>query len=148
MHKNLKVAKLTTLGPNLGKLFGKLDSLKQFVHVKFHGYIESMHKFDLVKKACLGKVLEPDWQQKILDFEVAYKRLNISITIKVHCLLYEIPIYILRHGKPLGLLTEQKFETCHNKFPPVWNRFKRDENHPDFPEKLTDATVHFNGERV
>ena len=45
-------------------------------------------------------------------------------------------------------LDEEKFETCHNKFPPVWNRFKRDENHPDFPEKLTDATVHFNGERV
>ena len=126
----------------------KLDSLQQFVHVKFHGFIESMRKFDLVKKACLGVVLEPDWQEKILDFEVAYKSLNIGINIKVHCLLYEIPIFILRHGKPLGLLTEQKFETCHNKFPPVWNRFKRDENHPDFPEKLTDATVHFNGERV
>ena len=135
-------------GPNLGKLFANLDSLQEFVHPKFHGYIDAMRKFDQVKKACFGQVLHPDWIQKILDFETSYKSLGISITIKVHVVLYEVPIFILRHNKPLGLLTEQKFETAHTKFPPVWSRFKREENHVEFPEKLKAAAVHFNGERV
>ena len=92
--------------------------------------------------------LDSTWEQKILDFETAYRSLNISITPKVHSVFYEIPIFILRHNKPLGFFTEQKFETVHTDFLPTWNRFKCNENNPNFPSRLTDATVHYNGAHI
>ena len=93
-------------------------------------------------------VLDSSWEQKILDFETAYRSLDISITPKVHSVLYEIPIFILRHNKPLGFFTEQKFETVHTNLLPTWNRFACNETNPNFPSNLTRATVHFNGEHI
>ena len=40
-------------GPNCGKLLRKLASLQNYVHEKFHCYIDCMRKFDLVKKGTI-----------------------------------------------------------------------------------------------
>ena len=92
-------------GPNCGKLLRKLDSLQNYVPEKFHCYIDCLRKYDLVKKACFGTDFDEEgWRQKIEDFKVSYLALKIngkpiSVTVKAHCVFYEIPIWIGRHNR-------------------------------------------------
>ena len=136
-------------GPNLGKLLKNLDSLRAYVPTKFHNFIECMELFDIVKKACFGRTrLDNDYKQKIKNFEIAYRNLGISVTPKVHCIFFEVPIFIEKHGKPLGFFTEQVFESMHSDWKPTWARYKRNENHPQFEEQLKSAVVNYNSLHV
>ena len=131
-------------GPNARKLLCNLDSLQKIVPEKFQCYVECLRRFNLVRKACFGKILLDDWKQKINDFEISYRRLGISVIPKVHCVFFEIPLFIDRHQMGLGHFTTQKFESMHYDFEPTWNNFKVPENHPLFGPRLTDGTANYN----
>ena len=111
---------------------------------KFQCYVECLRRFNLVRKACFGTILLDDWKQKINHFEISYRRLGISIIPKVHCVFFEIPLFIDRHQMGLGHFTTQKFESMHYDFEPTWNNFKVPENHPQLGPRLKDATVNYN----
>jgi len=74
--------------------------------VSFHG----------VMQACLGSTLDESYENKISQFEDAYKALNISMTTKVHIMIKHVPEFIQQHGKPLGQFSQQVVEQCHAKF--------------------------------
>ena len=89
-------------------------------------------------------MLDPTYREKIEAFEVSYRKLNISVTPKVHTVFYEIPIFIARHGKSMGHFTTQKFEAVHYDFKTCWQNYKRPENHPQFGQQLLNSVVAYN----
>ena len=69
-------------GPNCNRLLDNLASLEEFVPEKFQNFVQCLKLFSVVKKACFGMTLCPDYRQKIQDFEVSYRQLGISVTPK------------------------------------------------------------------
>ena len=71
-------------GPNCDKLLRNLDSLKDYVHPKFHNFIEAFRQLKLVKETCFCKseTLDPSWETNIDNYKKAYKALDISVTPK------------------------------------------------------------------
>ena len=100
-------------GPNLRKLLRNLDSLQDFVDVKFHNYVVCLRLFDKVAKACFGMILKSDWEDTIEQFKISYRNLGESVTPKAHTVFFEIPKFIRRHNKPMGYFSEGKFEHVH-----------------------------------
>jgi hypothetical protein len=137
-------------GPNLDKLFRNLDSLEAFVDKKFHKFVDCLRALDLVSKSCFCKseTLIDGWEMDIDNFKTAYKRLNVSVTPKVHSIFFEVRLFIKKHGRPLGFVTEQKYETVHQDFDPTWNRYKTSENNPNFGDQSERAVVCYNGYNV
>ena len=52
--------------------------------------------------ACLGYIIDLDYQNKVRKFEQSYMALNISVTSKVHIMCSHVPEYLQVHQKPLG----------------------------------------------
>ena len=118
--------------------------MSAFVPEKYKKFVDCLRAFKYVKHACFGKVLREGWEAYITNFEVTYRALDISITPKVHNVFHEVPIFIRKFKKPIGLRSEQKFESIHHDMKSTWSWFKRSEGHPDYDEKLTDSTVNYN----
>ena len=136
-------------GPNLNLLLNKkLDKLENFVDPKFHNFIECMRLFHDVQDACFGMELGEDWEAKIHIWMDSYKELDISITPKVHCLMYEVPIFIWETGLALGQVSAQVFETGHFDFEETLKRFKKKETSPGHADSLVDAMSCYAGEHV
>ena len=136
-------------GPNLNLLLNKkLDKLENFVDPKFHNFIECMRLFHDVQDACFGMELGDDWEAKIHIWMDSYKELGISITPKVHCLMYEVPIFIWETGLALGQVSAQVFETGHFDFEETLKRFKKKETSPGHADSLVDAMSCYAGEHV
>ena len=140
--------KTTSDGPNLNLLLKKLDKLENFVDPKFHNFIECMRLFHDVQDACFGMELGEDWEAKIHIWMDSYKELGISITPKVHCLMYEVPIFIWETGLALGQVSAQVFETGHFDFEETLKRFKKKETSPKHGDSLVDAMSCYAGEHV
>ena len=97
-----------------------------------------------VKHACFGKELREGWEDYITNFETTYRALGISITPKVHNVFYEVKLFIQRTDKPIGLRSEQKFESVHHDMKCTWSWFKRSEGHQDYEEMLTNCACNYN----
>ena len=112
--------------------------------------MDCLRALDLVSKSCFCKseTLIDGWETDIDNFKTAYKRLNVSVTPKVHSIWFEVRIFIKKHGKPLGFVTEQKYETVHQDFDTTWDSYKTSENNPNFGEQSTRAVVCYNGYNI
>ena len=97
---------------------------------------------------CKSDTLIDGWETDIDNFKTAYKKLNISVTPKVHSIFFEVRLFIKKHGKPLGFVTEQKYETVHQDFDPTDKRYKTAENNPNFGDQSTKAVVCYNGYNI
>ena len=135
-------------GPNSNKLLQNLDSLKEFVDPKFHPYVDCLKLFSEVKKSCFGTILAPDYLQKIRDFEIAYRKLGISVTVKLHIIFFEVPLFIEKKKKALGHFSSQPFESVHHDFKFIWECFKGDEEHPDHGKNLSKSQVNYNSQHI
>ena len=135
-------------GPNLNLLLTKLDELETVVDPRFHKFIECLRLFHEVKKACFGMNLAEDWEEKIELFKTSYKSLDISVTPKVHCLFYEVPIFIRKTGKALGHFSAQHFESGHFDFEQTLNNFKTKESNPKHGPQIVKSLVTYAGEHV
>ena len=135
-------------GPNCDRLLCCLDcpddSLSAFVPEKYKKFVDCLRAFKYVKHACFGKELREGWEDYITNFETTYRALDISITPKVHNVFYEVKLFIQRTGKPIGLRSEQKFESVHHDMKCTWSWFKRSEGHQDYEEMLTNCTCNYN----
>ena len=101
-----------------------------------------------MQDACFGMILADDWEEKIEAFKISYKALDISITPKVHCLFYEIPIFIKKTGKALGHFSAHHFEAGHFDFETTLQLFKRKESHKDHGDSLVKSMYTYAGEHV
>ena len=59
-------------------------------------------------------------------------------------MFYEVKLFIQKYGKPIGLRSEQKFESVHHDMKSTWSWYKRSEGHSDYDDALTNATINYN----
>ena len=93
-----------------------------------------------------------NWDQiQAIFLNLFYFTLNSKVKSfcqKVHSIFYEVRIFIKRHKKPLGFVTEQKYESAHQDMKDTEKLYKKAENHADFAQKSTDMVVCYNGYHI
>lgn len=119
------------------------------VKVTFSGnkYIQVFCAFDQVVSACFGKELKSDYKEHIKKFFYCVKKLCITVTPKVHALIYHVPEFIEMTGHPLGFYSEQASESVHYAYTNHAEDFKINKNHSNYHGKLLRSVCSFNALR-
>ena len=80
------------VGDMARKLLKKLDNLEMEVNklapeivMKATPYINALERLEAVRVACFGQLVVEGYADKIKEFSVCYRSLNISIPLKVGC---------------------------------------------------------------
>ena len=125
--------------------------LQSTLPLKQYGFaLQQLHG---VVEACFGTVLmEDQYKDRIKTFERTFRSLphgkdeekDINVTTKAHVIFDHVVQNIERSGQPLGVLSEQSFESVHFDFLETWKRFKVSPEHKDYGQKLLDAVVNYN----
>ena len=72
-------------------------------------------------------------------------QLEISVTPKVHAVMFHIEEFCDMTGKGLGPLSEQTSESLHHEFTESWKKLKtKDRDHHLYGDKLLQAVQFFN----
>ncbi|KAK6168741.1 hypothetical protein SNE40_019926 [Patella caerulea] len=109
----------------------------------------TFEKFNLLRKACFGMICDENYQQAIVDFQLAYSELHISVTSKCHAAFDHIHEFLERQRRPqedpirgLGFWSEQASEAVHSDFSALWHQhYKRDRSHANYGKFLLKAVV-------
>ena len=104
------------------KNVARLEALN--IPEKYKKFVTTFNSFNNVVSACYGNKLDEDYLQKIKIFAEDYFRLGISITPKVHAVIYHIPEFCEMTGRGLGPWSEQTGESVHSDFNKMWKLFK------------------------
>ena len=98
----------------------------------------------------MGKMLIDGYLKKISEYKLAFRKLQILMSVKVHILVDDVPRYIrLLSKKPLGHDTEQPFEGLHQEYGKTWKNYKvYSTNNPKFGEHFLDSVVQFNSTHI
>ena len=71
----------------------------------------------MVNKSLCGRVLKENWKESLASFEenilFLHGKYSLSITPKLHILMDHVGDYIEMTGKPLGYISDQTVEKCH-----------------------------------
>ena len=112
-------------------------------------FVTAFKSFNDVVSACYGSELGVDYLQKITIFAADYFRLGISVTPKVHTVIYHIPEFCELTGRGLGPWSEQTGESLHHDFKGMWQRYKvNDEKNPMYGENLLKAVQMYNSQHL
>ena len=70
-------------------------------------FVDAFRNFDEVVSACYGDNLSPDFMEKINKFSKSYMKLKISVTPKIHAVMYHVAEFCSMTGRGLGPWSEQ-----------------------------------------
>ena len=70
--------------------------------------------------SCYGRVLSPNYKDQINFFRRSYKNLKISVTPKIHAVLFHIIEFCDSKGMGLSPRSEQASESVHHDFKQKW----------------------------
>lgn len=107
-------------------------------------YINVFETFNNVVTSCFGQNLDPHYQSIIGEFFNQIQALNISITPKIHAVVYHVPQFIKMKGKPLGLYSEQASESVHFAYSKHASNFKTSAIKTNYEAKLLRTVCTFN----
>lgn len=108
-------------------------------------YVKAFRCFNEVVVSCYGSSLQPDFREKIRNFQNAYLQLPLNVTPKVHSIFFHIPEFCASVGRGLGHYSEQVIESLHHSFDDVWRKFKIHETHPQYGDRILRSVCVFNG---
>jgi hypothetical protein len=139
-------------GNDCHKLLQNVDLLQKLVEqscaFQAQGFVHTFRMFKNVVSACFGQTLDNEFQEKIQLFKDSYLFLPVSVTPKAHAVFYHIPEFINRHGSALGIFSEQATEALHSKFNFHWQRYKRNQGHPEYGPRLLQCVVDYNSKHL
>jgi hypothetical protein len=110
--------------------------------------VKAFNAFNQVVKACYGHKLDPTYKATISIFKECYSELQISITPKVHAIIYHIIDFCQPCGEGLGQWSEQASENVHSDFNATWLKYKVPENHPRYGLQLLRAVQEYNAQHI
>ena len=132
-------------GNDCRKVLRKVESLKERCPDHLGVYVTVLKLFDTVVKDCFGSDLSKNYRKSIKNFSIAYRQLGISITPKVHAVLFHVEDFCEFTGKGLGPWSEQTSESLHQEFSKCWKKFfVKSTDNPVYPERFLAAVQHFN----
>ncbi len=112
-------------------------------------FVTAFKALDKVVESCFGANLEPMYKDHIAAFKQAYYDLNISITPKIHAILFHVPQFCESMDVGLGRFSEQASESVHCGFKAVWTRgYKVGATHPEYASRLLRAVNVYNTEHI
>ena len=117
---------------------------------KVQKFITTFKSFNAVVAACYGSELDADYLQKIQIFAADYHRLGVSVTPKIHAVIYHISEFCELTGRGLGPWSEQAGESVHCDFKKTaWSNFKvNDEENEHYGENLLRAVQMYNSQHL
>ena len=142
----------TLEGNQCSKLIDKYDILENIADGRFDiaPFIEFFKNFSLVKKACFGLRLDPDFEAIIDRFKDSLESLrelhDITITPKFHMICIDVKRICAMTGESLKL-NEQALESSHKRFKKIVVRFAGmdpDTDNPMWPLYVLRALEVFN----
>ena len=143
-------------GPQCAKLLKNLDILREILGIEMNKdcikcIVLAFEAADEVKTACFGQVVMPNYQDKIKSFRIAYMKLGITVTPKVHALLVHVHQFLeSKKGQGLGVWSDQASESVHQNFSALWvnSCYKRDLVHSKYASQLLNCVVTYNSRHI
>ena len=139
-------------GNDSRKLLKNISVLKEIApptNKKVLDYIAAFEAFNDVVASCYTKKLLPNYTVKIEAFRIAYKKLKISITPKVHAVFHHIREFCELVKMGLGPFSEQAAESLHHDFDTMWTRFKvKKQEHSEYGNRLLNSVVMYNSQHM
>lgn len=112
-------------------------------------YVVAFKSFNEVVASCYGKELRPDFLDKIRIFTRDYMRLGISVTPKVHAVMYHVGEFCALTGMGLAPWSEQTGESVHHDFNETWKKFKvNNVERPIYASQLLKAVCMYNSQHI
>ena len=154
---------------NIELLKSKLVESNSLNHVR--PIVHALEAFKLVKDACFGQTLDPQFEMIIDQFGMAWAKTGMSFAPKIHAVLVHVPQFLNakaeehrfrqeKEGKPmsertafsrgLGYWSEQASESVHNDFHSLWvgASYKRGLTHPAYALQLKTCVATYNARHV
>ena len=132
-------------GNDCRKLLKNVNLLQERCPDEFRMFANTFSLFNEVVVACFGDKLEENYKEAIADFTEAYMHLKISVTPKVHAVMFHVEEFCSMTGKGLGPWSEQTSESLHREFTKCWDNFLvKDSDNPRYGKKLLQAVHMFN----
>ena len=88
-----------------------------------NNFITAFNSFNAVVDACYGKELHPDFERRIAVFALDYLKLGITVTPKVHAVIFHVAEFCQMTGQGLGPWSEQAGESVHHDFKQIWKNY-------------------------
>jgi len=137
-------------GPDSKKLLMNVNRLENLApNNAVKQYVDAFRSFNNVVDACYGDELQENYTTKIKEFSLAYKKLGINITPKIHAVMFHVEEFCSLTGRGLAPWSEQTSESIHHDFKKTWEHFnvKLVEN-PVYGDHLLRAVQTYNGQHV
>ena len=132
-------------GNDCRKILKNVDKLEERCPPEFNQYVKAFRRFNNVVEICYGYSLAENYKDIIQIFKTDFLKLKISITPKVHAVMYHTAEFCDIVGTGLGPYSEQTSESLHQEFKKCWkNCFVKSNDHTTYPEHLLDAVRTFN----
>lgn len=125
-------------------LLEKVDVLRQKCSLSWLKFVKVFEDFKSVVTACFGNDLHSNYKEKIATFRRSYIDLNVSITPKVHAVLFHIEDFCELNQTGLGFYSEQAMEAVHFDFNSMWQRYKVPCENPEYCTMLQRALCAYN----
>ena len=135
-------------GNDIRDLLACVDFLQSLAeqHCNFQAipFVELFRAFKRVIESCFGGELKEGYLDRISELRCAIQQVGISVTSKMHIILFHVPEWCEHFKKPLGLYSEQALESSHRKFKKFSDKYLVGKLNPKFGEKLKRAVTKFN----
>ena len=115
---------------------------------EFKNYVDIFNSFNEVVITCYSRNLDKDYRKKIDYFKKKCLNLEISVTPKVHAVIYHVSEFCELKGMGLTPWSEQT-ESLHHDFNQVWENYKvKDTNHVECGKRLLQAVQIYNSKHL
>ena len=105
-----------------------------------------LSNFDILRSLCPIQRLK--YVECFENFKTSYLSLGISVTPKVHTVLFHIIDFCESVDVGLGRYSEQTVEAVHADFKLTWNKYKVGESNPRYPSQLLKAVNDYNSKHL
>ena len=136
-------------GNDSRKLLKQTADLKELCPIEHESYVKTFQSFNEVVRACYSMNLDRDYQERIDDFRRSYMNLGVSVTPKVHAVMYHVGEFCEMKGMGLTPWSEQTTEALHHDFNQTWESYKvRDTDHLSYGDRLLQAVQTYNSKHL
>ena len=143
--------KFVRLGDTL-RQEAKKSNLPIAAALKTMYYARVLSKYNDVIVSCYGQILEDNFKETIKEFEIAYRNLDTSVTLKCHLVFVHIVEFLERKGlvAGLGAFSEQQMEEMHHEWCDEWeNKFTNvNPDHPLYTQFFFKCFVKINSKHL
>ena len=129
------------------KNVGRLEALSP--PTQCDNFVSAFKSFNEVVTSCYGKELRPDFHERIKIFARDYMRLGITVTPKVHAVMYHVGEFCILTGMGLAPWSVQTGESVHHDFKETWSKFMvNNVERPVYAAQLLKAVCMYNSQHI